>query len=144
MLPAGDRLSLARELIAHEEYFVVHAPRQSGKTTSLEALAHELTGAGTHVAFRVSCASAKGVVDDVGAVELSILEEIREKASRLGLPAKMLPSAPWPDVAVARRIRVGLTAWAAACPLPVVLFFDEVDALRGPSLISFLHQLRDG
>jgi hypothetical protein len=144
MLPAGDRLSLARELIAHEEYFVVHAPRQSGKTTSLEALAHELTGAGTHVALRVSCASAKGVVDDVGAVELSILEAIRGAALGLRLPALTLPPDPWPDVAVTRRIQAGLTAWAMACPLPVVLFFDEVDALRGPSLISFLNQLRDG
>jgi hypothetical protein len=144
MLPAGERLPDARGLVSRDEYFVVHAPRQSGKTTSLEALAHELTGAGTHVALRVSCASAKGVVDDVGAVELTILRTIRETARRLGLPIEMLPPDPRPDVEVSSRIREGLADWAAACPLPVVLFFDEVDALTGPSLVSFLQQLRDG
>jgi hypothetical protein len=144
MLPAGDRLPRARGLIARDQYFVVHAPRQSGKTTSLEALAQELTSAGTHVALRVSCASAKGVVDDVGAVELTILRAIRETARRLRLPVELLPPEPRSDVEVSSRIREGLADWAASCPLPIVLFFDEVDALTGPSLISFLHQLRDG
>jgi hypothetical protein len=144
MLPAGDRLPRARGLIERDQYFVVHAPRQSGKTTSLEALAHELTRGGTHVALRVSCASAKGVVDDVGAVELNILDTIGETARGLQLPAGMLPPDPWPDAAVSSRIRAGLRAWAAACPLPIVLFFDEVDALAGASLVSFLNQLRDG
>jgi hypothetical protein len=144
MLPAADRLPGARDMIGREEYFVVHAPRQSGKTTSLEALAHELTGAGTHVALRVSCASAKGVVDDVGAVERNILEEIRGTAGELGLPEELLPPNPWPEVTVSLRIRAGLRSWAAVCPLPIVLFFDEVDALIGPSLVSFLNQLRDG
>lgn len=144
MLPAADRLPGAWAMIGREQYFVVHAPRQSGKTTSLEALAHELTGAGTHVALRVSCASAKGVVEDVGAVELNILEAIGETVSGLRLPAAMLPPDPWPDVAVSSRIRAGLRSWAAACPLPIVLFFDEIDALYGPSLVSLLNQLRDG
>jgi hypothetical protein len=112
MLPAADRLSGAREMIGRDEYFVVHAPRQSGKTTSLEALAHELTSAGTHVALRVSCASAKGVVDDVGAVELNILGAIRETVRGLKLPTQMLPPVPWPDVVVSSRLRAGLRAWA--------------------------------
>jgi hypothetical protein len=144
MLPAGERLPDAHGLISRDEYFVVHAPRQSGKTTSLEALAHELTSAGTHVALRVSCASAKGVVGDVGAVELNILGAIRGTARNLRLPAEMLPPDPRADAAVSSRIREGLADWAASCPLPIVLFFDEVDALNGPSLVSFLHQLRDG
>ena len=144
MLPAADRLSGAREMIGREEYFVVHAPRQSGKTTSLEALSRELTVAGTHVALRVSCASAKGVGDDVGAVGAEILGAIRGAARGLRLPTELLPPDPWPEVAVSSRIREGLAEWAAACPLPVVLFFDEVDALQGRSLVSFLNQLRDG
>jgi hypothetical protein len=144
MLPAADRLSGARAMIGREEYFVVHAPRQSGKTTSLEALGRELTAARTHVALRVSCASAKGVVDDVGAVGAEILGAIRGAARGLRLPAELLPPDPWPEVAASSRIREGLAEWATACPLPIVLFFDEVDALQGRSLVSFLNQLRDG
>ena len=40
--------------------------------------------------------------------------------------------------------RKALAAWARVCPRPLVLFFDEIDALRGQSLISVLRQLRAG
>ena len=38
MLPAAERLSGARRLIDQERYFVLHAPRQTGKTTTIAAL----------------------------------------------------------------------------------------------------------
>jgi hypothetical protein len=40
--------------------------------------------------------------------------------------------------------RAALSAWAHACPRPLALFFDEIDALRGARLVSVLRQLRDG
>ncbi len=39
MLPAEPRITGLRRLIDDELYFVVHAPRQVGKSTSLRALA---------------------------------------------------------------------------------------------------------
>ncbi len=36
MLPAAERLPEVMSLIRKEQYFVVHAPRQCGKTTSLK------------------------------------------------------------------------------------------------------------
>ncbi|MCK9894430.1 ATP-binding protein [Frankia sp. AgB32] len=39
---------------------------------------------------------------------------------------------------------MALRTWALTCPRPLVLFFDEIDALRGQSLISVLRQLRAG
>ena len=41
-------------------YFVVHAPQQTGKTTTLMALASMLTSAGTSAAPHVSCKAAGG------------------------------------------------------------------------------------
>lgn len=38
MLPALDRLPDIRRLVAMEQYFVIHAPRQTGKTTAIKAL----------------------------------------------------------------------------------------------------------
>ncbi len=38
MLPALDRLPGIRRLIARRQYFVIHAPRQTGKTTALKKL----------------------------------------------------------------------------------------------------------
>ena len=46
MLPALDRLPGIRELVAGGNYFVVHAPRQTGKTTALQALVQEINEKG--------------------------------------------------------------------------------------------------
>ncbi len=37
-----------------------------------------------------------------------------------------------------------LSVWARSCPRPIVLLFDEIDALRGASLLAVLRQLRAG
>jgi hypothetical protein len=55
-----------------------------------------------------------------------------------------MPPSPWPEAEAGSRLHTGLATWARACPLPIVLFLDEIDALRGQSLISVLRQLRDG
>src|SRR3954452_21880601 len=46
MLPPEPRLPDARRLIDEGKYFVVHAPRQTGKTTTLIVLAEQLTAEG--------------------------------------------------------------------------------------------------
>ena len=51
MLPALDRLPEIRSLVARRRYFVVHAPRQTGKTTALQALAAEINAKGEMVAL---------------------------------------------------------------------------------------------
>ena len=51
MLPALDRLPEVRRLVAMRRYFVVHAPRQTGKTTMLKALAREINDKGEMVAL---------------------------------------------------------------------------------------------
>jgi hypothetical protein len=72
-----------------------------------------------------------------------VLSAIAEEAIAQGLPPELMPP-PWPDSPPGARLHAGLASWARACPLPIVLFFDEIDALRGQSLISVLRQLRDG
>lgn len=54
-----------------------------------------------------------------------------------------MPPAPWPESDDGSLLAEALHAWARACPRPLVLFFDEIDSLRGRSLISVLRQLRD-
>jgi hypothetical protein len=72
------------------------------------------------------------------------LEAISREARVQRLPAELVPPAEWPDVSPGSVLVEGLGAWAQACPLPLVLFFDEIDSLRGPALLSVLSQLRDG
>jgi hypothetical protein len=145
MLPAAGRLPDARLWVEREKYFVLHAPRQSGKTTSLTALADELTAEGQYVALRFSCERGRPGPDDIGLTERRVLDAISEAASARGFPDEWMPPDPWPSDAVpGGRIVEGLQAWALRCPLPLVLLFDEIDSLAGDSLSSVLSQIREG
>jgi hypothetical protein len=143
MLPPEPRLPGARELVEQSRYFVVHAPRQTGKTTSMAALARDLNAGGRHAALLFSCEQARYAEDDVAAASREILEAIATEAT-FGLAPELRPPSPWPEASDGALIRAGLTEWAKRCPLPIVLFFDEIDSLRGKSLISVLTQLRAG
>jgi hypothetical protein len=142
MLPAAERLPDARRLIDAESYFVVHAPRQTGKTTTLRALARELTAEGRYAALHYSCETGEPAGDDYGAAQRAVLAAIRRNAG-YSLPPELQPP-PWPTADDASLLSTALGAWAASCPRPIVLIFDEIDALRGASLLSVLRQLRDG
>lgn len=144
MLPASERLPDARRHIARGQYFVVHAPRQTGKTTTLIELAHELTTEGKYTALHFSCEPGSTFGDDVGSAERALLGHIREMTRIMGLPADELPPVPWPAAEPGNALLSALTAWAERCPKPLVLFFDEIDSLRGESLLSVLRQLRTG
>lgn len=141
-VPAAPRLPEARELIEQKGYFVVHAPRQTGKTTTLRALAKELTAEGRYAALHFTCEEASVAGDNYGAAMREILFAIRKAASRY-LPAELQPP-PFPDAPDGQLLSAALERWAATCPRPVVLFFDEIDSLVGQSLISVLRQLRAG
>ena len=141
-LPVLARLPDVRRLIDQQLYFVVHAPRQVGKTTALLALGRELTAAGTHVGLLVSMEVGAAFPHDPGAAELAILQSWRDQA-RWQLPVELQPP-PWPEAPAGSRIGSALGAWAMAAPRPLVLFLDEIDALQGDVLISVLRQIRSG
>lgn len=142
MLPASRRVPEVRQLIDQKSYFVVHAPRQVGKTTALLSLAGELTSEGRYVAMLVSMEVGAAFPKDVGAAEAAILQSWRN-AMQVQLPAELRPP-PFPDAPPGSRIGAALATWAASAPKPLVVFLDEIDALRDEALISVLRQLRDG
>jgi hypothetical protein len=144
MLPAEERLPQARRIIERGQYFVVHAPRQTGKTTGMAQLARNLTAEGRYLALRFSCEAAEPFGEDIEAAERVVLDVLRQAARAQRLAPELLPPDPWPAAEPGNRLTVGLTAWVDRCPRPLVLFFDEIDALRGESLRSVLRQLRDG
>ncbi|MGP3930252.1 ATP-binding protein [Nonomuraea sp. KM88] len=144
MLSPAQRLPQARVLIDMDRYFVLHAPRQTGKTTTLGALASELTAEGDTAALLFSCERAKAAGDDYAAAESLLLDSLREAAERTGWPEELLPPEPWPQVTPGSRFGSALSEWCRRCPRRVVLCLDEIDALQGNSLVSILSQLRDG
>lgn len=141
-LPALRRLGNIRNLVDDKLYFVIHAPRQVGKTTAILTLAKELTDGGEYAALVVSAEAGAPHGQDIGAAELTILDMWRATA-RISLGAELQPP-PWPEVNPGSRIRTALQAWAEACPRPLVVFIDEIDALEGVTLVSVLRQIRDG
>jgi hypothetical protein len=50
MLPTLARLPMLQSVIDEKNYFVIHAPRQIGKTTLITNLAQELTSEGKYAA----------------------------------------------------------------------------------------------
>ncbi len=144
MLPAAARLAEAnvRRLIEQKAYFVVHAPRQTGKTTAMLELADTLNQSGQYVAVMMSMEVGAGLPHDVGAAEAAILQSWREDAE-FQLTADRQPP-DWPVAPAGQRIGSALRAWAMVAPMPLVIFLDEIDALEHDALISVLRQLRVG
>ncbi|MGW6498465.1 ATP-binding protein [Nonomuraea angiospora] len=136
VLPSQPRLPQARQLIDMDRFFVLHAPRQSGKTTMLHSLEHELTEEGAAAAVMISCEEASVTGDDYEAAELILLHELRWSNNS--------PPGPWPEAPPGKRLGAALQAWAAQSELPLVLLIDEIDALYGESLKAVLRQLRIG
>ncbi len=142
MLPVSRRLPDVQRLIEEKGYFVLHAPRQMGKTTVLRSLAEQLTASGRYAALHFSCEEGEVAGDDFGSAQRAILRELKLCAETY-LPPELQPPALEleGDEALLQR---NLSAWARTSPRPLVLFFDEIDALRGQSLLSVLRQLRAG
>lgn len=142
MLPAALRIPQFRGLVDRQEYFVVHAPRQVGKTTTLAALTRALTREGTYAALLVSMEVGASFPGDLGAAELAVLGSWRADAA-YALPPELQPP-PWPEAPPGQRIGAALRAWAMASPRPLVLVLDEIDALQDEALVGVLRQIRDG
>jgi hypothetical protein len=142
MVPPEPRLPDAPRLIDQGAFFVVHAPRQTGKSTTLKAICGRLNAEGKYAAVHFSCETGEVGGDDYAAAEQLVLARLAAYA-RAVLAQPFRPPEPWPADVPGARLASGLSAWAASCPRLLVLVFDEIDALQGESLRSVLRQLRD-
>jgi hypothetical protein len=142
MLSPTSRLPDLKQVIEQRSYFVIHAPRQTGKTTAMLALASELTSSGRYTAVMVSAEVGAPYSDDPGAAELAILGAWRDTIA-VRLPQDLQPAA-WVYAEPGQRIRASLQNWAQASERPLVILIDEIDSLQDEALISILRQLRDG
>ncbi|MEL6491672.1 MAG: ATP-binding protein [Cyanobacteria bacterium J06621_3] len=142
MLSPLGRLPQLQRVIDQQGYFVLHAPRQTGKTTAMLSLAKSLTESGQYSAIMVSVEVGAAFPNSPDAAELAILSAWRG-AAQFRLPQELQPP-PWPEAPPGRRIGAALSAWAQHSPRPLVIFIDEIDSLQDEVLLSVLRQLRDG
>ena len=147
-LPPLERFDLAEmlQLIERHKYFVLRAPRQTGKTTALLALTDELNRRSGHRAVYANVEIGQSAREDVGAAMRAILAELADE-ERIAHGDGALAEV-WPDALAEAgphgALRLALGRWARACDKPLVVVFDEIDALVGDTLIAVLRQLRAG
>ena len=145
MVPALDRLPGVRELVAGGGYFVVHAPRQTGKTTALQALVGEINAKGEMFALYCTLESLQNRADpEKTNVAIRDLIADNVEMSPFYQVVSGAPELRSERGGVGLAVRTVLQNVCRAVGKPVVVFFDEADCLVGDALISFLRQLRDG
>ena len=149
-IPPLERFNL-REVLAlvrKARYFVLHAPRQTGKTSALLALRDLLNGGtvGDYRCAYVNVETAQTAREDVGAAIGAILDGMGREARHILGDSATADLAEAMDTTIRPHSALGnfLTRWSAADPRPLVLLIDEIDALVGDSLVSVLRQLRAG
>lgn len=133
-------------LISNEKYFVLHAPRQTGKTTLLLSLMDYLNREGKYKSLYVNVEPAQAARGNVKAGIRTVLERLSEDA--LDYINDSFFSDKWDEIfhhtGEFSVLQKALKLWAKHSEKPVVLFIDEVDSLVGDTLISLLRQLRSG
>jgi hypothetical protein len=137
-------------LIQNREYFVLHAPRQSGKTTAILEFCRKLNVDGMYNALYINVESAQAVRENVEKGLLMILNDLLyavknqwpheekiidflEKRLEAGFSAINL-----------KAIQNSLEFLAQTSAKPIVLFIDEIDSLIGDTLLAVLRQIRAG
>ncbi len=132
-------------LIEQQKYFVLHAPRQTGKTTVLLALMERLNREGRYTCLYVNIEAAQAYRGNVDAAMRTIVTQIAA-AANLYLQDERLRA--WALSALTESggsaLHALLERWAQESDQPIVLLLDEVDALVGDTLISLLRQIRAG
>ncbi len=133
-------------LIEAKKYFLLHAPRQTGKTTCLLALMEYLNREARYRTLYVNIESAQaarenvqmGMADVVQSIALAARDVLQDSHAP-SLAEEVLGRVVGTSV-----LKEFLNQWCRSASSPTVLLLDEVDALIGDTLISLLRQLRSG
>ena len=133
------------DLIAEKRYFVLHAPRQTGKTSCLLALMHHLNDQGRYQALYVNVEAAQAHREDIPEAMRTICYSIADNAEDYLQDTRLTPSIEaLLQRGTGKALQALLRHWASINEKPVVLFIDEIDALIGDTLVSVLRQIRAG
>ncbi len=147
-LPPLERFDLDEvlNLIRQKKYFVLHAPRQTGKTSALLALMDYLNQSGEYRCVYVNVEAAQAAREDVAAAIQTILAELAFRAKTV-LKDSFIERT-WQELLSSRGPYAAfgeiLARWSEADSQPLVFLIDEIDTLVGDTLIAVLRQLRNG
>ena len=134
------------ELIQQQKYFILHAPRQTGKTSCLLALRDYLNEQGDYIAVYANVEAGQASRNNIEEVVKGVCQRI---AAELGLVlGNESPDDIFQQIEKKSSVNELITRYlmklSANLPRPLVLLIDEIDALVGDSLVSVLRQIRSG
>ena len=129
-------------IIEGEEYFAIHAPRQTGKTTLLHALAKQLNKERKYISvvFSVESAGYESITEHDA--NIKIIDSLYGSCTQF-LEKKYFPK----EVNKFKQnltLQNYLSDWSRSQKKPIVLLIDEIDSLYDDVLVSILRQLRNG
>jgi hypothetical protein len=141
MLPPEKRLIGAQlgRYVRDQLYWVLHAPRQTGKTTFLLDWQRQLNAGGAVIALYVSIETCQEIDNVAEAMKMASLS-VQAEMERIGY-SDPIPSDGAPETILTDTLR---KAAKMAAPKPLVVLFDEVDVLRDQPMVQFLRVLRSG
>jgi hypothetical protein len=135
-----------RALIDGKRYFVLHAPRQTGKTTTLRAMMQVFNAEGHYACVYANIEPAQAARNDatrgISAACSRIARSIDIHTPGLDMNEWMLTEGNRQPAET--QLSYLLDHWAQVAGKPTILFLDEVDTLVGDTLISLLRQIRAG
>lgn len=149
-VPPLERIDLGHilGLIEDQKYCTLHAPRQTGKTSVLLALANLLNdgSAGRYRCLYINVESAEVAHNDVASAITAVIDEIA-MSGHDNLADDSIEEICTTVLALNRphtELKRVLSRWARVDPRPLVLLVDEIDSLVGDSLLTVLRQLWAG
>ena len=133
-------------LIKQKKYFVLHAPRQSGKTSCMLALRDYLNHEGRYQALYISVEVAQTARNNVGRGIKAILSQLAHESENLFSDPSPLENRAsiFEENGEDAALGVALSLLCRNSTRPLVLIIDEIDSLIGDVLISVLRQIRAG
>jgi len=131
-------------LIKQKKYFILHAPRQTGKTSCMLALRDYLNVEGKYHCVYANFEAGQMARNDVTAGIMATLSHLRYRVSdSVGTDYMDSTTRDWVESCGAEdALSNYLTHICVKSDKPVILFIDEIDSLIGDTLVSVLRQLR--
>ena len=132
-------------LIRQKRYFVLHAPRQTGKTSCMLALRDYLNKQDDYIAVYANIEGGQAKRNDVDGVIRGTCDKVAGEFRRVlksDMPMQLRDEARKADAS--SMLSTLLARLSETLPKPIVLILDEIDALVGDSLVSILRQIRSG
>ncbi|ETR67566.1 MAG: hypothetical protein OMM_05071 [Candidatus Magnetoglobus multicellularis str. Araruama] len=144
MVDIDSRIQRIHTLIDNERYFILHAPRQTGKTTCMKYIVDQLNQEQKYIAIYLNIESAQAVRNDVERANRIVLGILKRNV-KCQLDKNDHPSEScFQPFSMDEGVSHFFNEWCAELTKPLVVFIDEIDSLMGDSLLSVLRQLRSG